>query len=166
MDNDFTIRRAELRDLESICQIYNEAILSSTATFDTEPSSPEERRIWFVSHNDRYPILVAELQGKIAGWAALTRFSDRPAYDGTAETSFYVASEYRGRGIGWKLKEALIEEARRIGFHTLIARVAEGSKASLVLNRRAGFVLIGTMKEVGYKFGQWLDVHVLQKMLT
>ncbi len=165
MENECKIRRAELHDLESITEIYNEAILNTTATFDTEPKNLDTQRGWFDAHDERYPILIAEIKGQVVGWAALTRWSDRTAYEDTAETSSYVAGMYRGQGIGWNLKQALIAEARHRGFHTLIARVAEGSEASLRLNQRAGFVLIGTMKEVGRKFGRRLDVHILQKML-
>jgi len=159
------IRRALAEDVEAITTIYNEAILTTTATFDTEPKTTAERMEWFMLHDDRHPILVATFDGRIVGWASLSRWSDRPAYDDTAETSFYVRSDVRGRGIGRMLKEAIIEEARKLHFHTLIARVAEGSKESLHLNESAGFTHVGTMKQVGRKFGKLLDVHILQKML-
>jgi phosphinothricin acetyltransferase len=110
--------------------------------------------------------LVAEVAGAVAGWSSLSRWSDRRAYDDTAETSFYVGAAYRGRGIGRRLKEATIDEARRLGFHTLIARVAEGSDASLHLNESVGFVHVGTLRQVGRKFGRLLDVHILQILLT
>jgi len=159
------IRQAEIADLEAITDIYNEAILTTTATFDTEPKSIAERLQWFQTHDERHPILVAVLDGRVVGWASLSCWSERPAYDDTAETSFYVKSEFRGQGIGRQLKAALIEEARRLRFHSLIARVAEGSRESLHLNEQAGFVHVGTLKEVGRKFGRLLDVHILQKML-
>ncbi len=146
-------------------EIYNEAILTTTATFDTEPKTVVERRQWLEEHDERHPVLVAELDGEIIGWASLSRWSDRPAYEDTAETSFYVKSGFRGRGVGRKLKQELIEEARRLHFHTLIARVSGESDASRHLNESFGFVHIGTMKEVGKKFGKLLDVHILQKML-
>lgn len=160
-----TIRRAELADVEPITQIYNEAILTTTATFDTEPKDVAERAEWLKSHDERHPVLVALLDGKIVGWSALSRWSERPAYDDTAETSFYVGSKFRGRGIGRKLKEATIEEACRLKFHTLVARVAEGSEESLHLNVSMGFVHVGLLKEVGWKFGRRIGVHILQKML-
>ncbi len=159
------IRTAIPEDLSAITEIYNEAILTTTATFDTEPKTIDERRTWFDSHDPQHPILVAEFDGKVVGWASLSRWSDRRAYDGTAETSFYVGSNYRGQGIGRKLKEAIIDEAKRLGLHTLIARVAEGSEESMHLNEQFGFVRVGTMREVGRKFGRLLDVHILQKML-
>jgi phosphinothricin acetyltransferase len=152
-------------DLDAITDIYNEAILTTTATFDTGPKSTAERLQWFQSHDERHPILVAVMDGRVVGWASLSRWSERRAYDDTAETSFYVKSEFRGQGIGRRLKEATIEEARRLRFHTLIARVAEGSGESLHLNESLGFVHVGTLKEVGRKFDRLLDVHIMQKML-
>lgn len=153
-------------DLTAITEIYNVSILSSTATFDTEPKSVDEQLQWFQAHDDNHPIIVAVIDGKVIGWSSLSRWSERRAYDLTAETSSYVKSGYRSKGIGRKLKEATIEEARCLGFHTLIARVVEGNEESLHLNESLGFVHIGTMKEVGRKFGRLLSVHILQKMLN
>jgi phosphinothricin acetyltransferase len=160
-----TIRAAELTDAAAIADIYNEAILTTTATFDTEPKSVEERTAWLQGRGDRHPVLVAIVGARVAGWASLSPWSERKAYDATAETSFYVGSTFRGQGVGRKLKEAIIQEARRLGYHTLIARVAGGSAASVHLNEGAGFVHVGTLKEVGRKFERWLDVHIMQKML-
>jgi len=165
-DCSFAIRTAQLTDAADIALIYNEAILNTTATFDTEPKSTAERTEWLRSHDERHPVLVATVNDRVVGWAALSRWSERKAYDGTAETSFYVHSAHRGRGIGRALKEAIIEEARRLKFHTLIARVAEGSLESLHLNQSTGFVHVGTLKQVGRKFDMFLDVHILQKMLN
>ncbi len=165
MNPPISIRHAELADLDAITEIYNEAILTTTATFDTDPKSSSEQLQWFQSHDERHPILVAVLDGKVVGWASLSKWSGRCAYSDTAETSFYVKSEFRGKGIGRKLKAAIIEEARRLRFHTLIARVADGGNESFHLNESFGFVHVGTLKEVGFKFGRRLDVHVLQKML-
>lgn len=159
------IRHGEPSDIEAITDIYNGAILTTTATFDTEPKTVKERRAWFDSHSRRHPVLVAELDGKVVGWGCLTRWSDRPAYNETAETSFYVKEEYRDRRIGRKLKQATIDNARRIGFHSLIARVAEGSEKSIHLNEAFGFHHVGTLKEVGRKFGRLLDAHILQLIL-
>jgi L-amino acid N-acyltransferase len=159
------IRRAAVSDVDSITEIYNEAILTTTATFDIEPKTRADRLQWFEDHDDRHPLLVAELDGQVVGWACLNPWNPRAAYVDTAETSFYVQAEQRGKGIGRKLKEAIIEEARQIGFHTLIAGAAEGSDASLHLNKSFGFEVVGTFKEVGRKFGKVLDVTYLQKFL-
>jgi L-amino acid N-acyltransferase YncA len=160
-----TIRQAKLTDASAIAEIYNEAVLTTTATFDIEAKSVEERAQWLQSHDSRHPVLVAVIGGRVVGWASLTPWSERRAYDDTAETSFYVHSKHRGCGIGRKLKQAIIEEARRLGYHTLIALVAEGADASIHLNESTGFVHVGTLKQVGHKFDRRLDVHILQKML-
>jgi len=115
------IRRAPLDDVPSITDIYNEAILTTTATFDTETKTVEDRAKWFQTYDERHPVLVAVVDNKVVGWASLTSWSDGRAYDDTAETSFFVHSAYRGRGVGRKLKEATIEEVRHLKFHTLIA---------------------------------------------
>jgi L-amino acid N-acyltransferase YncA len=159
------IRRAQLGDLDAITEIYNEAVLTTTATFDLEPKTPAERLAWFQAHDARQPIVVATLGDKVVGWASLSKWKARPAYDETAETSFYVRSDFRGRGIGRQLKQAIIDEARRLKYHSLIAVVAEGSEASLHLNESFGFRNVGTLKEVGRKFGRLLDVHLLQLIL-
>ena len=160
------IKPATLADLSAITDIYNEAILTTTATFDIEPKTPAERLEWFQAHDERYPILVAIVEDRVVGWASLSKYSERRAYDCTAETSFYVKSEFRGKGIGRKLKEASIEEARRLRFHSLVVRVTEGSKESLHLNKSVGFIHVGTLREVGRKFNRLLDVHILQKILN
>ncbi|MCA9056374.1 MAG: N-acetyltransferase [Planctomycetaceae bacterium] len=160
------IRPADASDAREIADIYNEAIATTTATFDTEPKSVEDREHWIAAHDERHPVLVAECAGAVVGYASLTRWSDRRAYDETAETSFYVRSTHRRQGVGRKLKEATITCARQLGFHTLIARVAEGNEASLHINQSMGFGFVGTLREVGYKFGRRLDVHILQLILN
>lgn len=159
------IRPAVPADLEAITGIYNDAVLTTTATFDTEPRSLREQTAWFSSHGGRFTVLVAEDAGVVLGWASLSRWSERVAYDGTAETSVYVHGKHRRGGIGRTLMAAIIECATTSGFHTLIARIAGESTASLRLHEGLGFVHIGTMKEVGRKFGRHLDVHMLQKIL-
>jgi phosphinothricin acetyltransferase len=164
MDKPVVIRAATTPDLPAITEIYNEAIRTTTATFDIQPKSEADQAAWFNAHSGRHPILVAVVEGRIVGWASLTRWSDRRAYDDTGEVSFYVQSRHRVHGIGRKLTDAIIEEARRHTYHSLIARVAGESSVSLHLSRTAGFADVGVMKEVGRKFGRLLDVHILQKM--
>ena len=160
-----TIRRAELGDVPAITDIYNEAILTTVATFDTEVKTVANREEWLRSHGERHPVLVAVVEGRVVGWASLTEWSDRCAYSDTAEASFYVHSEFRHQGIGRRLLEAIIDEGRRAKLHTLLGRTAEGSDESLHLSYAAGFVLVGTMRQVGRKFGRLLDVHLLQLLL-
>jgi phosphinothricin acetyltransferase len=160
------IRPAEIKDIESITEIYNEAIATTTATFDTEPKSLDEQRKWLESHDAKHPVIVAELKGAVAGWASLSPWSDRPAYSGTAENSVYVKSEHRGKGIGKKLLQHLLKEAEHSGIHSIIARIAEGNERSIKLHKDQGFEHIGVMKEVGVKFGRLLDVYLMQKIIS
>lgn len=158
------IRRAKPEDLEAITDIYNDAILKTTATFDTEPKTLEEQKHWFERHDSRYPILVAEKENRILGWVSLTAWSDRCAYSDTAEISLYVREGYRGKGIGKSLTEAILREGENAGLHTVIARIAEGSHASTHIFEAFGFNHIGVMKEVGRKFGRSIDVRLMQKI--
>ena len=160
-----TIRQATLEDLGAITEIYNDAILNTVATFDTEPKTLEEQRVWFANHVPKYPILVAEQDGLVVGWASLSMWSDRYAYTDTAESSLYVKKEYRGQGIGKRLLEAIIQEGKKAGFHSVMTRIAEGGEASVHLCESMGFRHVGIMKEVGRKFGKLLDVYLMQKIL-
>jgi L-amino acid N-acyltransferase YncA len=158
------IRKATLDDLAGIIEIYNEAILKTVATFDTEPKTLEEQEKWFMKHGAKNPVIVAEEKDVIVGWAALSEWSDRCAYADAAEVSLYVKKEHQGRGIGRRLLENLVEKGKEVGFHTIIARIAEGNQISVHLHKSLGFEHIGIMREVGRKFGRLLDVHLMQKI--
>lgn len=158
------IRQAKLDDLSAITEIYNEAILTTTATFDAEPKTEAEQRPWFTGHGPRNPVLVVELDGVVVGWASLSEWSDRCAYSDTAEISLYVKQEFWGRGIGRKLLEAIIQEGNKVGLHTVIARIAVDNNESIHLHESVGFEHIGIMREVGRKFGKLLDVCLMQKI--
>ena len=157
-----TIRKATLADLGAITEIYNEAILKTVATFDTEPKTDAEQKSWFDHHDPRHPMLVAEEDNLIVGWASLSQWADRCAYSDTAESSLYVREEHQGKGIGRKLSEAIIEAGGKAGLHTLIVRITAGNEASLHLSESVGYRHIGVMIEVGQKFGKLLDVHLMQ----
>lgn len=156
------IRAASEADLPGIFAIYDDEVLHGTATFDTEPKAPAERLAWFrADGGGRYPILVAEEQGAVAGWARLYAWSPRKAYDRTAENAVYVARAARGRGLARALMEELIRLAPQRGVRVLVARIVEGNPASLGLHRALGFRDIGVMREVGEKFGRLLDVRLM-----
>ncbi|MCI4372955.1 MAG: N-acetyltransferase family protein [Thermoplasmata archaeon] len=157
------LRAARETDVSAIAEIYNEAVRTTVATFDTEPRSPEAQQEWLRHHGPLHPVLVAEHHGEVVGWASLSAWSDRPAYDGTAEVSFYVRSEYRGRGIGRALLTSLIAAADGLGLHALLARIADGNAVSVHLHEALGFRRVGVMKEVGFKFDRWIDVHLLER---
>ena len=158
------LRPATPEDLNGITQIYNEAVQTTVATFDTEPQTIEEQEVWFQNHGPEHPVLVAELDRVISGWASISKWSDRLAYAETGEISLYVKEEFRGRGIGRKLLEEVVAEGERAGLHTIIARIAGGNKVSIHLHESLGFAHIGIMKEVGRKFGRLLDVYLMQKI--
>ena len=159
-----TIREATLPDLGAITEIYNEAILKTVATFDTETKTLEEQESWFAEHGPKYPLIVAEQDGHVVGWASLSRWSDRCAYSDTAEGSLYVNEEYQGKGIGRKLLEAIIQAGQKSGLHSVVARITEGNEVSIHLCKSVSFEHIGVMKEVGRKFGKLLDVNLMQKI--
>ena len=160
------IRKASAADVPAITEIYNDAILNLTATFDTQPKTIEEQTKWFEDHQAQFPVLVAEQEGIIAGWASLSRWSDRCAYSGTAEASLYINAENRNKGLGRKLLSAILDEGQKAGLHTVIARIVEGNATSIHLCQSLGFTHIGTMREVGRKFGKLLDVQMMQKIFT
>jgi len=160
-----SIRPASTSDVIRITEIYNEAILNTTATFDTEIKSVDERMNWFLEHDDKHPVLVIESGGQVIGYASLTRWSDRCAYDGTAEVSVYIDHNHRGKGAGKKLLEVLTLEGEKAGLHNLISRITEGNLNSIHIHELYGFEHIGVMREAGKKFGKFLDVHMMQKLL-
>jgi phosphinothricin acetyltransferase len=157
-----TLRDATAEDLPAIFGIYDEEVLRGTATFETVPKSKEERRLWYDAHpRERYPILVAEEEGRVVGWARLYPWSPRQAYARTAEDSVYVRADARGRGVGRALLEALLARAPAQGIKVVIARIAEGNPGSVKLHERLGFKPVGNMRRVGEKFGRILDVTIL-----
>ena len=160
----FIIRPAKTDDLTAITDIYNEAILTTDATFDTETKTVESQKEWFESHDSRNPILVAESDGHIIGWASLSKWSDRYAYSNTAEISVYVKDGYRGQGTGRQLIKQIIQAGEEVGLHTIISRITAGNEESIHLHVEFGFEHIGIMKEVGYKSGRLLDVVLMQKI--
>lgn len=161
-----TIRPAELSDASRIAEIYNEAILHGTATFDTEVKTEAERMAWLEDHiADNLPVLVSVQDGIVTGFAALNRWSTRKAYDCTAEVSYYMDAPYRGKGTGKMLLEQIVLSGKDVGLHSLVSRITQGNTVSIAMHERLGFSHIGIMREAGMKFGQYLDVHLMQKLL-
>ena len=160
------IRPATEQDITAITEIYNDAIANTTATFDTEPKTIEDRLLWFRAHDQLHPVIVAVIDDDVIGWATLSKWSDRCAYDSTAEVSVYVHHEHRDQGIGKRLLEVLTLEGEKLGMHSLISRISKGNEKSIYLHTRLGFENVGVLKEVGKKFGKYLDVHILQKVFN
>lgn len=152
------VRRAVPDDLAALTAIYNHWVVTSPATFDTEPFAIESRQAWFDEHDDAYPLYVAEDAGDVRGYAHLSRYRERSAYRYTAAVTIYLHEAARGEGIGTALYGVLIPEARRLGYHVLLAGVTVPNPASAGLHRRLGFVSVGVMHEIGWKFDRWHDV--------
>lgn len=159
------VRRATIADLARINDIYNEYVRTSTSTYQEEPETMDGRRTWFDRHGLEYPVTVADIDGAVVGWAALSRFHPRSAYRYTVEDAVYVDPAWQRRGVGTALLRDLISRARLIGYQTIIATVDAQQDASLALHVSLGFETSGRLRQVGYKFGRWLDVIYLQKSL-
>ncbi|RLL43642.1 N-acetyltransferase family protein [Oceanobacillus piezotolerans] len=160
-----TIRDAVFEDLQELVDIYNYAIINLTATFDLEPQTIEERKKWFDAHGGAYPLIVAEETGDVIGYATLSPYNIKSAYKATAELSIYIAPDQQGKGIGTKLMEELLKRAEELSYHTLISGITAGNAGSVRLHKRFGFKLVGTMKEVGFKFGEWQNTDYYQLMI-
>ncbi len=160
------VRLAGSDDAEAIRAIYNVEVATSTVTFDLVPRSEVDQAEWMQARSGAHAVLVAvDDDAGVVGFASLSPYRERPAYATTVEDSVYIRSDQQGRGIGRLLLEALVELAAQHGFHTVIARVVGGHEASIALHRAVGFEVIGTEREVGRKFGRWLDVVLMQRML-
>lgn len=160
-----TVRDAAPGDAQAIADIYNPYVTGSATTFHTEPVDAAERLEWLLRHDARHPVLVAEMDGQVVGWGSLTQWASRPAWCRTVEVSTYVALEHRGEGVGRALMEALLACASGAGHHVVMAQIVAGNAPSIAMAERAGFEQVGVMREVGYKFGRYHDLVVLQKIL-
>lgn len=159
-------RLDEERDAPAILAIVNDAILTSTAWYEYRPWDRARLTSWLAAkHASDWPVLVADDGADALGFASFGPFRERPAYEHTVEHSVYVGASARGRGIGRLLLTALIAEARERGLHTMIGGVDAGNEGSLAFHRALGFVEAGRMREVGWKFGRWLDLIFMQKLL-
>ena len=159
------VRLAHLEDAEAIRAIYNAEVLGSTVTFDLQPRTAEAQRAWVAHHQGAHPAVVAVDGPTVVGFGSLSPFRDRPAYATTVEDSLYVEGTRRGQGVGGLLLDELVTLAVARGFHTVIARVSGANDPSIALHRSRGFEPVGIEREVGRKFGRWIDVAVLQLML-
>jgi phosphinothricin acetyltransferase len=160
------VRPALESDLPGILEIYNEAVRNTTATYDYETQSLADRRAWFAAHRqDDYSVLVAEEDGSVAGWSALNRYRDRKGYQYTAESSVYVAAAKRGQGVGRALMVPLLHAAEVRGLRAILAGIDAENEASLRLHASLGFERVAHLRRVGFKFGRWLDVIYMERLL-
>jgi L-amino acid N-acyltransferase len=159
------VRLAQATDAEAIRAIYNLEILESTVTFDLVPRSHHDQRDWLAAHSGAHPAVVAVDGDDVVGFGSLSPYKDRPAYSTTVEDSVYVHRDWRRKGVGRLILGELLTLATTHGFHAVIARIVGDHEASIALHERCGFTLVGVEQEVGRKFGRWLDVVELQRLL-
>lgn len=160
------VRSAREEDLLQLLDIYNDIILHTTAVYEYEPQTLEMRMQWWETKKQLgFPVFVAEEHGRIAGFSTIGSFRAWAAYKYSVENSIYVAAELRGKGIGKLLLPPLIDSARELGMHTIVAGIDAQNEGSLRLHRSFGFEETAHFREVGWKFGRWLDLKFLQLML-
>lgn len=160
------VRQATIDDAEAIAGIYNPEVLESTVTFDLVARSVEEQRAWISDRSGAHAALVAvDDAGRVVGFGALSPFRERPAYATTVEDSVYVHRDHQSRGVGRLLLGELVGLATAHGFHVVMARIVGDHEASIGLHRALGFEQVGHEREVGRKFGKWLDVVVMERLL-
>ena len=160
-----TIRLATAADLPAINAIYNHYVLTSTCTYQEEPETAEAGATWFAAHGPLHPITVATLDSTVVGWGSLSPFHRRAAYRHTVENSIYVSPDHLRRGIGRMLLADLIDRARAAGHHSILALIDAEQQPSIALHAATGFTQVAFLREVGYKFGRWLHVSYMQRLL-
>ncbi len=159
------IRLATEADLPAMNDIYNYFVQHCTCTYQEHPETLEARRLWYQHHGGLHPLTVAETGGQVVGWGSLSLYHFRSGFRHTVEDSLYVHHQHHRRGIGSQLLEDLIRRARSIGYHAVMAGIDSEQTASVALHTRFGFEQGGRTKQVGHKFGRWLDVLHLELLL-
>jgi phosphinothricin acetyltransferase len=157
---------ADRDDLAGVLAIYNEVIRNSTAVYSEEEFTPARGEAWFdTKKNHGFPVIVARDATGIAGFGTFGEFRAWPCYRNSVEHSVHVRSDRRGQGIGRALVTSLLARAAAAGKHVMIAGIDADNAASLSLHRSLGFIEVGHFREVGFKFGRWLDLKFMQCIL-
>ena len=160
------IRDAVEADMRGILEIYNDAVLTTTAVWNETPRTDKEQHEWFVAKRaQQHPVLVAIENDEVAGFCSYGPFRAWYGYRFTVENSIYVHRRHRGRGVAQQLLAVLIERAQVQEMHLMVAGIEAQNDVSIRLHERAGFVVAGTIHEVGYKFGRWLDLLFMERRL-
>lgn len=166
-DQSLIIRDATVDDLPGVLEIYNHAIINTTAVYSEQPHTLDMRVAWY---NDRissgFPVFVAEINGTIAGFSTFGHFRAWPCYRYTVEHSVYVHINHRGKGLSKLLLQPLIDRARGMKLHAMVAGIDAENEVSYNLHQSFGFVDVAHFKEVGFKFGRWLDLKFMELILS
>ena len=160
------IRLPEPRVIADITRIYNADVAQTTVTFETEPVSEVVMAERINTYSPHFPFFVYECDGEVTGYCYVHPWKARAAYRFTLETTVYLAPGQQGKGIGVKLMSRLIEACRAGGYHALIACITAENESSMRFHERLGFRQVSLYKEVGQKFGRWLDVADMELLLT
>jgi phosphinothricin acetyltransferase len=167
MPSSIRIRDAADADFGQITAIYNDIVTGSTATYNDRPATVEDRLSWVrARRHQNYPVLVADHDGQVAGFASFGDFRSWPGYRFTVEGTVYVQADCRGRGVGAALLRELVQRAALLGKHSMIAGVDSENAASLRFLERFGFVRCGYLPQVGFKFNRFLDLVFLHYRIT
>ncbi len=159
----YTIRPATQDDLKAIVGLYNWAVNQTFATIDSEPLDAEEAQAWWEAHGKRSKLIVSTDDTGVIGWARLLPWKQR-GYD-VVESLVYVDPVHHGRGIGAALLSELVNEARGLGYLTIVASIAKDNRAGLALYSKLGFEMVGTIRNAAHKFDRWMDITLVQRAL-
>lgn len=161
-----SIREATRDDAAAIAEIYNDAVVNTAAIWNDVTVDADNRVVWLEDHWEKgYPVLVAVSDGDVVGYCTFGDWRNFDGYRYTVENSIYVHPEHQGRGVGNVLMGALIEAARGVGKHVIVAAIEGENAGSIALHEKWGFERVGFMPQVGCKFGRWLDAVFLQLIL-
>ena len=160
------LRPATLADASAINEIHNHYVRTSTATWQTDVETEDQRRQWLKARGPEHPVIVATLGSEVVGWGSLSQYNSRKGWAGTVEDSVFVHHAHHGKGIGKQILANLLQQAQALGYHAVMARISGEQTPSLRLHQSLGFVPSGLLPAVGFKFGQKLDCAYLLKSLT
>jgi phosphinothricin acetyltransferase len=158
-------RIADVTDAQSVMEIYNEHIADGNSTMDLQPKTLTEVEDWFKGFWERELIVMLEDENKIIGWGIIKRYSDREGYAKACETAIYLRTTETRKGYGTLMKKWIIEKCRKLGYHHLVAKIYASNIASIAYNKKLGYSIVGTQKEIGWVNGQWQDVTIMQLIL-
>lgn len=160
-----SVRGASAQDVPAIASIYNQGIEDGVATLEYAPKTLAEMGRWFEAHDERYAVLAACAADEVVGWASLNSYSHRCAYDGVADLSIYIRRDWRNRGVGRQLLQAVEAEAVRGGFHKIVLFALSFNDAGRRLYAGSGFREVGVFVEQGKLDGRYVDVLIMEKLV-